>query len=87
MKRFHQNLTESSRPIKKPKDYAGPEGKAIIETRGRKQTIKVLLDSGSNLFLMNQDTARWLEIPNEARDSHLKITTFHGEPAPTGGTF
>jgi len=36
---------------------------------------------------MHQDTARRLEIPTEARDSALKITTFDGETAPTGGIF
>jgi len=49
--------------------------------------MNVLLDSGSNIFLRNQDTARRLEIPTEARDSLLKITTFDGETAPTGGIF
>jgi len=87
MKRFHQGQSESSRPIKKPKHYACPEGKACIEIKGRKHPINVLLDSGSNIFLMNQDTARQLEIPTNARNSPLKITTFDGETAPTGGTF
>ena len=49
--------------------------------------INVLLDSCSNINLMNQDTARRLNIPTEARDSLLKITTFYGETAPTGGIF
>jgi len=34
-----------------------------------------------------QDTTRRLEIPTEARDSPLKIMTFNGETAPTGGIF
>jgi len=36
---------------------------------------------------MNQNTARRLEIPTQARDSRLKITTFDGETAPNGGIF
>jgi len=36
---------------------------------------------------MNQDPGRWLEIPTEARDSPLIITTVDGETAPTRGTF
>jgi len=36
---------------------------------------------------MNQKTARWLQIPTEARDLQLKITTFDRETAPTGGLF
>jgi len=83
MKRFHQSPSESSRPVKKPKHYACPEGKAFIEVKRRKHVISVLLDSGSNIFLMNQNTTRRLEIPTEARDSRLKITTFNGETAPT----
>jgi len=87
MQRFHQQQSESSRPIKKPKHYASLEGKAFIEIKGRKRAINVLLDSGSNIFLMNQDTGQRLEIPTEARDSPLKITTFDGKTAPTGGKF
>jgi len=58
-----------------------------MEIKGRKHEINLLLDSGSNIFLMNQATARRLDIPTEARESPLKITTFDGETAPTGGTF
>jgi len=87
MKRFHQETGESFRLIKKPKHYACPEGKAFIELKGRKHTISVLLDSGSNIFLMNQNTAQRLEIPTEARESPLTITTFDGETVPTGGKF
>jgi len=49
--------------------------------------LNIVLDSGSNIFLMNQDTARRLDIQTEARDSPLKITTFNGETAPTRGIF
>ena len=49
--------------------------------------INVLLDSGSNIFLMNQDPARRLKIQTQASHSPLKIATFDGESAPTGGTF
>jgi len=87
MERSHSGPSESSRPIKKPNHYACPEGKAFIEIKARKHAINVLLDSGSNIFLKNQDTAGRLEIPAEARDSPLKITTFDGETAPTAGTF
>ena len=83
MKRFHQEPSESSRPIKKPKHYACPEGKALIELKGQKHTISILLDSGSNNFLMNLDPAQRLEIPTEARDSPLKIMTFDAETAPS----
>jgi len=87
MKRFHHESRENSRPIKKPKHYACPVGKAFIELNGRKHAISVLLDSGSNIFLMNQDTARRPEIMTEARDLPLKMTSFNGETAPWGGIF
>jgi len=48
--------------------------------------INVLLDSGSNIFLMNQDAARRLAIPTAARDPRIKIRTFDGKTVPTGGT-
>jgi len=87
MNRFHQDQNESSRPIKEPTHYACPEEKAFIELKRPKPTISLLLDSGSNIFLMDQNTATRLEIPTEARDSRLLITTFDGEAAPTGGIF
>jgi len=87
MKRFHQNPSESLRPIKKLKHYACLEGKAFLEIRRGKHAINVLLDSGSNIFLMNQDTARRLEIPTGARDSPLKIRSFDGQTAPKGAIF
>jgi len=87
MKRLHQNPSESSKPIKKPKHYACPEWMSFIEIKGRQQAINVLQDYGSNIVLMNQDTTRRLDIRTEASDSPLKLTIFDGETAPTGGTF
>ena len=84
MKIFDREPSEYSKPVKKPKHYACAEGKAFSEIRGQKEGIKVLLDSGSYIFLMNRDTARPLDIPTEARDSRLKITTFDNKTAPTG---
>jgi len=49
--------------------------------------ISLLLDSGSNILLITQNTARRLEIPTEATYSPLKITTFDGETGPTGRIF
>jgi len=68
MKRFHQQPTESSRSFKKPKHYSCPTKRAFIEVKGRKYPINVLLHSGSNIFLMNQDTTQRFKIPTEARD-------------------
>jgi len=87
MTRFHHETGESSTSIKKPKHCACPEGKEFIENMGRTHILNVHLDSSSNLVLMNQDTTCRLEIPPEASDSPLRITTFDGKTAPTGGTF
>jgi len=87
MKRFHQNPSKSSKSIKKAKHYACPEGTAFIEVKGRMYPINLPLDSGSKIFLMNQDTTPRLEIPTGGRVARLKITTFDGETASTGGTF
>ena len=37
----------------KPKRYDCREGNAFIEVGGRRIKIRVLLDSGSNIFLLN----------------------------------
>jgi len=87
LKRFDQEPSESLRPVKKSKHYACLEGKVVIETRGRNHKINVLLDTGSNIFLMTEDTARRLDIPTEARHSPLTITTFDGETIPSIGIF
>jgi len=46
MKRFHQESSESSRFIKKPKHYACPEGKAFSELKGRKHAISASAKKG-----------------------------------------
>jgi len=72
MKRFHQCVSESSRPIKKLEHYACPDVKVFIETRGQKHAMNVFRDSGSNILLKNWDTEEWLDIRTEASDSPLK---------------
>jgi len=57
MKSFNQEPSETSRPIKRPKHYACSEGKAFIELKVLKHAISVVLDSDSNIFLINQNTA------------------------------
>jgi len=87
MKPFDQNPSESSRTLKKPKHYACTKEKAFIELKGRKNTINVVLDSGSNIFLRNQDTAQRPKVATQTQDSPLKITSFDGLTAPAGGLF
>jgi len=45
------------------------------------------LDSGSNIFLLNQNTARTLKVPYKIRENPLKITAFNGEASSTGGKY
>ena len=47
--------------------------------------IRVLLDSGSNIFLINQNLVKNLDIPYETRQTALPILTFEGTNASCGG--
>ena len=62
-----------------PKHYDCREGSAFLFVSDKRHKIKVLLDSGSNIFLLNQKTARSLKIPYEIRETPLQITAFNGE--------
>ena len=84
----HQTLPigkrlKATRP--KQKDYEYPEGHAYIETIKGHTRIKVLLDSGSNIFLINQNLVKHLLIPYETRQTALPILTFEGTNASYGG--
>ena len=70
-----------------PKHYHCPEGSAFLFISDKRHKIKVLLDSGSNIFLLNQKTARSLKIPYEIRETPLQITAFNGEISSTGGKY
>ena len=60
----------------KPKHYNCPEGYAYIETITGRTRIRVLLDSGSNIFLINQNLVKNLHIPYETRQTALPILPF-----------
>ena len=70
-----------------PKHYDCPEGSAFLFVSDKPHKIKVLLDSGSNIFLLNQKTARSLKIPYEIRKTPLEITAFNGEISSTCGKY
>ena len=70
-----------------PKHYECPEGNAFLHIDETRHKIRVLLDSGSNIFLLNKETARKLEIPYEIRKEPLEITTFTGETSSSGGKY
>ena len=62
----------------------GPPSLLISDKRLK---IKVLLDSGSNIFLLNQKTAQSLKIPYEIRETPVQIPAFNGEIYSTGGKY
>ena len=87
-RKLHQTLPigkrlKNSKP--KPKHYDCPEGYAFIETITGRTRIRVLLDSGSNIFLINQNLVKNLHIPYETRQTALPILTFEGTNASYGG--
>ena len=73
---------KNSKP--KPKHYDCPEGYAYIETITGCTRIRVLLDSGSNIFLINQNLVKNLNIPYETPQTALPILTFEGTNASYG---
>ena len=74
-------------PKPSPRHYECPEGNAFIYIADKCHKIRVLLDSGSNIFLLNQQTARKLKVPYETRKVPLRITAFNGETSATGGKY
>jgi len=70
-----------------PQQYKCPEGNAILVISDKRHKIRVLLDSGSDIFLLNQSTARTLKVPYEIREKPHKITGFKGEVSSTGGKY
>ena len=66
-----------------PQHYECSEGNAILVISDKRHQIRVLLDSGSNIFLLNQNTAPTLKVPYEIREKLLKITAFNGEVSST----
>jgi len=49
--------------IREPERYNCPEGHAHIYILGKRYRIPVLLDSGSNIFLINEQLVEDLHIP------------------------
>jgi len=71
--------------VPKPAHYECPEGPAFIEATGKRIRIGVLLDSGSNIFLINKDLVKHFDIPYETRQKALNILAFDGEVNSSGG--
>ena len=69
-----------------PCRYKCPEGHAHIYFLGNRYRIPVLLDSGSNIFLINKTLVQDLNIPYESRTDAIPIQGFSGEAITTGGS-
>src|SRR5437660_11186623 len=69
----------------KPKRYECPEGNAFVETGGRRIKIRVLLDSGSNMFLLNTKLVREANISYATRPKAVEVKGFDGTMTTTGG--
>jgi len=70
-----------------PQPDQSPEGNTILVISDKWHEIRVLLDSGSNIILLNQNTARTLKVPYEIREKRIKITAFKGEVSSTRGKY
>ena len=71
--------------VPKPTHYDCPEGPAFIEAAGKRIRIRVLLDSGSNIFVINRDLVNHFKIPYETRQKALNILALDGEVNASGG--
>ena len=90
MKRIYEtrgpaSMRTKTRPC--PKHYYCPEGTAFLFISDKRHKIRVLLDSGSNIFLLNKKTTQALNVPYEIRENPLQITTFNCKISFTGGKY
>ena len=69
-----------------PQRYQCPEGHAHIYVLGNRFQIPLLLDSGSNIFLINETLIHDLNIPYESRTDTIPIQGFTGETITAGGS-
>jgi len=68
-----------------PKHYECPQGWAYLATGGNRIRISVLLDSGSNIFFLNEKLVNQFEIPYEVRQKASDIVAFDGVIGSSGG--
>jgi len=68
-----------------PKHYECPQGWAYLETGGNRILIRGLLDSGSNIFLLNEKLVNQWEIAYEVCQKAIDIVAFDGVVASSGG--
>jgi len=68
-----------------PKHYECSQRWAYLETGGNRIQIRVLLDPGSNIFLLNEKVVNQLQIPYEVRQKAIYIVAFDGVVVSSGG--
>ena len=84
---YHKPSGKQNKAIAQlPQRYQCPEGHAHIYVLGNRYRIAVLLDSGSNIFLINETLVHDLNIPYESRTDTIPIQGFTGETLAAGGS-
>jgi len=71
--------------VPKHAHYDYPEGPAYNEAARKRIGIRVVLDSGSKIFLINKDLVKHFDIPYETRQKALTILAFDSEVNLSGG--
>jgi len=72
--------------INEPHRYDCPEGHAHIEILGKRYRIPVLLDFGSNIFLINEQLVKDLHLPYDSWADAVQIQGVTGETISSGGS-
>ena len=62
-----------------PKIYEMPDGIAHLHINSRRIRIPVLLDSGANVFLINQQLVTEFQIPTQQRQRAMPLSNFSGD--------
>ena len=84
---YHKPSGKRKKTIaQEPHSYQCPEGHAHIYVFGNRYRIPVLLESGSNIFLINKTLVQDLNIPYETRSDAILIQGFTSETISTGGS-
>ena len=72
--------------VPEPQWYECPEGHAYIYILGKHYRIPILLDLGSNIFLINEQLVKDLHIPYHSRTDAVQIQGFTGETISSAGS-
>jgi len=72
--------------INEPQRYDCPEEHPHIYILGKRYRIPVLLDSGSNIFLINEQLVKDLHISYHSRADAVQIQGFTGEAISSAGS-